>query len=64
MKFPKNALNYWDEGQKVRHLNWNLKRNNTQFIKRLGLKEWYKKGFWKRYFRKKMSRKQIQQIEE
>jgi hypothetical protein len=52
MKYPKKALNYWDEGQKQRHLNWDLKRNSTQIPKRLGLVEWYKKGFWKRHFRK------------
>jgi len=34
MKFPKNALNYWDEGNK-------------------NLYKWYKKGFWKKYYKKK-----------
>jgi hypothetical protein len=56
MKYPKGALNYWDEGQKTRHLNWNLKKNSTQHVKRLGLTKWYKKGFWKKYFRKRMSK--------
>lgn len=55
MKYPKKSLLYWNEGQKIRQLNWNLKRNSTQIAKHLGLKKWFKKGFWKKYFRKKMT---------